>query len=59
MTKYLKEQGYEIQRYFTGQKEKTFNLHFRGDYVKTFNTQKEAEIGAVEHDKEHQLKLSK
>lgn len=59
MTKYFKEQGYEIQRYFTGQKEKTFNLHFRGDYVKTFNTQEEAEIGAVEHDKEHQLKLSK
>lgn len=57
MTKYFKEQGYEIQRYYTGQKEKTFNLHFRGEYVKTFQTQKEAEIGALFHDDERTIKL--
>ena len=54
---YLTNQGYEIQKYFTGSANKTYNLHFRGDFLSSHATQRAAILYAIFHDDEMTIKI--
>ena len=57
LTQHLKNQGYQIKKYFTGESVETYNLHFRGEYVSTHNTGKGAHLNAIFQDDERTIKI--
>jgi len=50
MISYYKDLGYEIKKYFTGKNKETYNLHFRGEYISSHESEKECYLSAIFHD---------
>ena len=57
--KYLTEQGYELNLCWMGQKEQSYRVTFRGEYIGNDTDKNEAFLIAIFHDDERGLKLLK
>ena len=57
MDKYYTELGYEIKEYFTGRNKKTYNLHFRGDFISAHKNKKECCLSAIFHDDKRTINI--